>query len=278
MNYLFQIINSIFSANAPNMLHLVDSNKAGKNFNNEPAVNWKSLFRSSEDSFTSSIFGLLFYLPAELFWEILKQSIYNCPDLPDPGKLIGYEFWPSWKNSGGNRVEPDIFAEFEHLDLIIEAKRYDKDQQSFSQWDNQLSAYCESVNRKENLYLLAIGGIWDGDKQVTDLSLDDQHCRVLKCRWTLLLQTITVLQKAAEKQQGTSSDIAQLNVFRDLLLAFRIHGFQTGTLLEFMPTRFAIDNSIEALIPILRLDIPIQLMPIPLNYKIRNFKNLIEKL
>lgn len=56
------------------MLHLIYSNKAGRNFNSNPEVNWKALFKASEDSFTSSIFGLLLYLPAQQFWDIIVNS------------------------------------------------------------------------------------------------------------------------------------------------------------------------------------------------------------
>jgi len=59
------------------MLHLIYSDKAGRNFNSDPVVNCKALFKASEDSFTSSIFGLLLYLPAEKFWDIRLLFLYS---------------------------------------------------------------------------------------------------------------------------------------------------------------------------------------------------------
>lgn len=258
------------------MLHLVDSNKAGRNFNNECNTNWKALFRSSEDSFTSSIFGLLFYLPSDVLWEILKDSIFEIPEIASPGRLLEYEFWPSWKNELGSRCEPDIFLRFEEFDLIVEAKRYDRNQQYIGQWENELQAYHNSIVPKRNLFLLAIGGIWDHDRKSSTIAYNEQECIVLKCKWTRLLQTVGAYKVVLERNAEELQDFSQLYILNDLLLAFRIHGFQTGSLFDTMPLDISLSKKTD--FESLSFSVPIQLIPIPNIYKFKNYLEYIQLL
>ncbi len=57
------------------MLHAILNNKAGKSIAGSE-VHWRQLFTASEDSLTSTIFGYLFHLPIELFWQILNKACY----------------------------------------------------------------------------------------------------------------------------------------------------------------------------------------------------------
>jgi hypothetical protein len=248
------------------MLHLIYSNKAGRNFNSDPEVNWKALFKASEDSFTSSIFGLLLYLPAEQFWDIIKNAAQIKPDIGFPGQVFGYEFWPSWKTKTGDRCEPDIYIEFENLNLIVEAKRYDGEQQLEYQWQTELEAYHESIESDKPVCLLAAGGIRNGS--LTSITTRDQSktCPVIQCRWSHLLNQISSMKNhLAKAPENTINGYTQLNILKDLVISFEIHGFQTGKLFNTMPTN--INLSAQGEHTLLRFVTPARLHQIP-NYTI----------
>ncbi len=80
----------------------------------------------NEDFKTYVTIGQLRYLPADLFWNLLRASSVSPKLLPaTAGRLEAFEMWPSWDPTGtGNtkRVEPDVFIRFSRFDLIIEAK------------------------------------------------------------------------------------------------------------------------------------------------------------
>jgi hypothetical protein len=223
------------------MLHLINNNKGGKNFNAIAGgeIHWKALFKISEDSLTSSVFGLLFYLPIELFWSIVHSACYS-KELPKQcGKLLGYEFWPRWENEKETYTEPDILLQFEEFNLIVEAKRYDHNQQKLDQWIAETRSYYRSqFHSDKKLYLLAVGGISDGDEQVT--SLREPHVTmetlVIKTRWSRLLHEIIRNRKEIAKADVLlHSSSAILNILNDLILSFRIHGFITAELLNTLP-------------------------------------------
>jgi hypothetical protein len=90
-----------------------------------------------EDTLTSSVFDYLLLLPDSLFWEIIKKSCYQ-NNLPGNISFIeSYEFWPHWDSENTtktNYIEPDMFIRFDNFDLIIEAKRWDNNQQYITQW------------------------------------------------------------------------------------------------------------------------------------------------
>ncbi|PTN10021.1 hypothetical protein C8N47_1021 [Mangrovibacterium marinum] len=75
----------------------------------------KGHLKICEDSLTASVFDLLKYLPTEIFWKILKKSLYH-DKLPGiSGELIGIRFWEKWSSDGTSNlryVEPDVFVEF----------------------------------------------------------------------------------------------------------------------------------------------------------------------
>ena len=91
-----------------------------------------------EDPKTSSVFENLMLLPDNVFWHILKSScFYNERMLVNSGKLLSYEFWSHWDNTGTDNntyVEPDLFIRFEEFDVIIEAKYGDYGGQYLKQW------------------------------------------------------------------------------------------------------------------------------------------------
>lgn len=228
------------------MLHLVNSNKGGLNFKgiSAPEIHWKSIFKTSEDSLTSSVFGLLFYLPTELFWTIIRNACYSDGMPNGCGNMIGFEFWPRWDNENETQTEPDIFIQFEDFDLIVEAKRYDYDQQYEDQWKAEINAYyLLRSESKRKVYLLAIGGIRRGEENDSTLTYPDveRETTVFKSRWRKLLGEITKVHKKLIKSPDLLTTCPAINnILNDLVLSFRIHGFVTSDLLNTLPTAYSI--------------------------------------
>ncbi|UYZ58061.1 hypothetical protein [Hymenobacter latericus] len=231
------------------MLHAIRNNKAGRNF--QDAVNWRALFGASEDSLTSSVFGHLFYLPANLLWEVLCKGAYNlelpCQSSPE---IISYEFWPRWDatyTANTYSVEPDVFVRTSEFDLIIEAKRHDYGQQNPKQWRDQVQAYFNEYGCEKNVFLLAVGGIDHGDEQPTHLTFPGRTVLVYKCRWRTLLGALRTAQ------QQLPPDAPHLShLLKDLIAGFGLHGYATNDWLATMPgselTRLRQVNGLQTLL------------------------------
>lgn len=136
-------------------------------------------FHGIEDTLTSSVIGLLQYLPDSLFWKVLRESCGSSGStLPeDSGCILGVHFWKRMGAEGTyntQSVEPDVWIETENYDVIIEAKRSDSsgdNSQSFYQWFNEIVALGNSYGGRleKELLFIAIGG---------NESLRDQVCTV----------------------------------------------------------------------------------------------------
>ena len=216
------------------MIHAIRSNKAGRNFRD--STDWRSLFEASEDSLTSSVFGHLAYLPPALLWPLFQEAVH-CFVMPGEDQftaLKSYEFWPRWNayNTRNVRnVEPDVFIRTEAFDLIIEAKRYDYNQQDSAQWHDQLQAYLNDYGDENRpVLLLAIGGIYSGDEQPTTISCGGREAIVYKCRWLNLLNSIQDLRKKLETGQDHIG-----NILTDIVHGFGLHGYTTRPLLSTLP-------------------------------------------
>jgi hypothetical protein len=224
------------------MLHLVNSNKGKRNFNEISTTNgayWKELFKTSEDSLTSSVFGLLFYLPPELFWSILRSSCYTNELPKHVGRILSYEFWPRWGNAQETFTEPDIYIEFEGISVIIEAKKSDYNQQNINQWIAEVNSYFKSIDTDNKaVFVVAVGGIRKGDEEATHLQVPNvpKPTTVVKTRWRQLLSEILKTHKEIERTSRLLYNNAPLmNILKDLILAFRIHGFLTAALFNTFP-------------------------------------------
>lgn len=216
------------------MLQAILLNKAGRSINSSE-VHWRLLFTSSEDSLTSTIFGTLLYLPRELFWRILHNATYHCT-LPNiENKIESIEYWPHWKannSHNSNYIEPDIFIRTINFDLIIEAKRNDFDQQNKNQWINEIQGYLNEYSKDEKaVFLLAIGGI--RDESIETIAIDGKEIKVLKCRWTRILNEIKLIKNEFEKDENSIANIESVSaILDDLIIGFRIHGYATGEWFE----------------------------------------------
>lgn len=173
-----------------------------------------------EDTLTSSIFDLLSYLPQEIFEKLLQGSVYgNSLKEINTGKILEIEFWPHWNSEeteNKNFVEPDVFIQFENLDLIVEAKRMDENQQSEEQWKKEIQAYKNEFKEKgKEFFLLAIGGIYKEEER------DFENCKVIKCKWTTLLSEV-------KKVRENNSIDSTIRILDGIILAFQLHGYFTS--------------------------------------------------
>lgn len=120
-------------------------------------------FHHTEDTTTSSIIGLLQYLPDELVWKLLKSSCGFSSGMPQNiGQILSVNFWGSWTPDGDintTRVEPDVWLEFEKAFIIIEAKKYDGGGQYEEQWRKEVKSYNLHFGKlQKRLFFIALGG------------------------------------------------------------------------------------------------------------------------
>lgn len=175
-----------------------------------------------EDFRTSTIVGILLFLPDSLLWSILREACFGCRRLPgEAGELLHYDFWPHWSadnTSNNDYVEPDVFLSFENADVIIEAKRFDESGQYFEEWKNELIAYSnEYTNGSKPVFLIALGG--NGVKKETEVfNLGGKSCFIVKCSWLGLHK---VIKNQIEKEEGSSKRILE-----SLLIACNQFGFR----------------------------------------------------
>ncbi|RZK40436.1 MAG: hypothetical protein EOO61_06475 [Hymenobacter sp.] len=222
------------------MFQAIKRNKAGRNF--QDATDWRSLFGASEDSLTSCVFGHLFYLPAAMVWALLQDSAYQLqlPESIEAPVITSYDFWPHWPAAltrNANYVEPDVFVRTASFDLILEAKRYDYDQQDCAQWQDQLQAYLNEFGdetlpgeHKQPVLLLAMGGIQAGDELPTQICCSGTTATVYRCRWINLLNSIQTLRtqlNAGQEHLG--------HILTDIVHSFGLHGYTTRPLLNTLP-------------------------------------------
>lgn len=226
------------------MLQAILLNKAGRSISSNE-VHWRQLFSASEDSLTSTIFGTLNYLPKILFWRVLLNACYNCPISNHNIKIDSIEYWPRWNaenSTNSNFIEPDIFIRTQDFDLIVEAKRYDINQQNKFQWENEFTGYLNHYSdANKNIYLLAVGGI--NSEQLEVLEVASKKCFVIKCRWGRILLEVVRLKKEIEKNEVNFNHTdSLLAIIDDLIIGFRIHGFATGEWFEDTDMKINIDN------------------------------------
>lgn len=188
--------------------------------------NGKIKFHKIEDSLTSSIFQLLSYLPDSILSKIITETLHYQDQIPIYN-LSNIEFWPKWNPIGTtnkNFVEPDVFMNFEHQHIIVEAKRFDEKGQSPEQWKNELIGYFnEYKNSSKELIFWALGGInnWSSDS----ITVYDKNIKIFKSTWTMLLTSIR-----KNLQENNSHNQEQL--FHDLIYSFRLHNFFVGEWLD----------------------------------------------
>ncbi|WP_296000813.1 hypothetical protein [uncultured Alistipes sp.] len=196
----------------------------------------------NEDFKTYVTIGQLRYLPADLFWNLLRASSVSPKLLPaTAGRLEAFEMWPSWDPTGtGNtkRVEPDVFIRFSRFDLIIEAKKSDSGGQEDVQWDRETKSYHNEYKNDKDMILLAIGGNCN-----LDCNTDDEYKHVHKATWMKLLHAVhdSCKQRSSLSYMAESTE-QEIRILEAVEEAFAQYNEYVVDLLEMMPKQ---DMNIE---------------------------------
>ena len=191
----------------------------------------KGKLTACEDTLTASVLDPLKYLPSDLFWYIIKESVLkdNLPAISGPIQEIS--FWDKWSakdTSNSSFVEPDVFIRFQEFDLIIEAKRYDENQQYYRQLENEVIAYKNEYGQdQKDLYLIQLGGVNQNDhtNEISPETVSGSYkVKMSKIKWSGILSTITSLHRNIKKNfvPGQESILMILN---DVIESLEIHGF-----------------------------------------------------
>lgn len=176
-----------------------------------------------EDALTSSVIGLLQYLPDETFWQILYEaSEQRLPKFSEVGAIENISFWKSMRSPELDRqsVEPDVWIKLEKMHLIIEAKRYDGGGQYNAQWDLEIKALLKYLEEEEDqpideqkICLLALGG----NAQTSKLQLEVQgrEYSIVRMHWQTLLEEV---KKCTDESSSCSN--AEKRICKDIIKAF----------------------------------------------------------
>ena len=174
---------------------------------------------NKEDSCTSSVFGLLQYLPDDVLLDILKQSCGNLISFPDDiGVIQQVLFWEKFYSRhiseiDQNHVEPDVIIETENYSIVIEAKKYDGlSQQYEKQWKREILV-VEDWHRQERsekgIIFIAIGGTnYSRDKEAL---IGDKSYIIHIASWIGLSDAIT---KVLDKMSKTENQTGNQNLIR----------------------------------------------------------------
>jgi hypothetical protein len=187
----------------------------------------KGKLGTCEDSLTAVVFDTLKYLPTEMFWSILKRSLYYDKLPSASGDLLSISFWDKWKaedTTNSNFVEPDVFLRFNEFDVIIEAKRRDEKQQSGNQMKNEIQAYYNEYNDEDKiLYFIQLGGLQNRNDEL-DFILNDKTVVICKTNWTKLLEQI-VSENNKIKNSGLTILSAYSRILEDSIYGFALHQY-----------------------------------------------------
>lgn len=187
----------------------------------------KGKLNACEDSLTSTVFDTLKYLPTELFWHILKHSEYHFKLPKYPGEIESITYWDNWdsKNTANSKyVQPDVFIRFEEFDLIVEAKRYNENQQSVHQIENEIIAYeNEYGNFSKKVYLLQVGGLQNKENE---LNIKKNNIEVIICKtdWTMILDSAMIIHNRL-KLSDLSVNESYCRILEDTISGFALHGY-----------------------------------------------------
>lgn len=193
----------------------------------------KGKLTACEDSLTATVFDGLKHLPVEMFWRILKNSLYYDKLPYSSGEIQSISYWEHWNSNetdNKNFVEPDIFIRFHEFDLIVEAKRYDKNQQIEGQMQKEIVAYYnEYANDQKQLYFIQLGGLNDKKDDISEYK--EKEVTVCKTDWSRLLDQISSENKNLNKY-SSSINMAFSRIFEDIIVGLSLHGYNQTLWME----------------------------------------------
>lgn len=210
-----------------------------------------------EDALTSSVIGLLQYLPDEVFWEILyKASKYEAsehmlPKFSEAGAIENISFWKRMRFPEPDRqyVEPDVWIKLEKMHLIIEAKRYDGGGQYNAQWDLEIKALLKHLEEEEDqpideqkICLLALGG----NNQTTEepRTIEGKEYTIVRMHWQTLLEEVKKYT-----YESSSCSNAEKRICKDIIKAFEHFRFFALEWLESLADTYTYKNPPARLAP-----------------------------
>lgn len=188
----------------------------------------KGRLEAKEDSLTSLTFDGLKYLPDELFWSVLNSSLIigSLPKVTAIDEIFFWQHWSAGGTSNTNFVEPDVFIRTEMFDVIIEAKRWDKNQQSITQRINQITAYYNDFSEDNKLlYYIELGGLYNTKPEI-NLIHQNQEVVICKTNWTNLLLSIVRHYQNLDNLKLKLFN-PQKRVLEDIIKGFELHQFYT---------------------------------------------------
>jgi len=183
-----------------------------------------------EDSLTSSVFDLMKYLPDHLIHKVLRNSLFHNKLPSDLGNLEQISFWDKWNasnTSNSSYVEPDVFMRFEKVDIILEAKRYDFNQQYKDQMVNELVSYCNEYHSdNKDLLFIEVGGLnsLEDEEDYVLQHFDNKKVKICKTTWSKLLDTFVYLRNEMAYKVYTN-ELHIIRLLDDIISAFELHQF-----------------------------------------------------
>lgn len=187
-------------------------------------------FRPSEDSLTSSVVGLMQYLPDDIFWDLLRSSCGRSSNLPESvGTILSINFWDKWDPTdtwNTRHVEPDVWVDTEAYYIIVEAKKKDAlGMQHGDQWENEIKALLNENDGKldKELIFIALGG---------NESLLDSTCIVDGIEYPIHTASWFNMLHTVDKLKVLSEDGRIHRLLADIIHAFTVHGIFNITWLQ----------------------------------------------
>ena len=195
----------------------------------------REIYKDNEDALTAAIFERLCYLPKELFQYIISNALFDTIEGLDLDQMHSITFWPNWdpKGTGNtNKVEPDVFIRTVNLDIIIEAKRHDKNQQDPNQWEREIKAYYNEYQEEDiPLVFIALGGL--RSQETEEIKVSKGKHFIYKCSWKRILNIIQqVIHDMESASNYTNNNTAIINILKDIVVCFGLFGFSTALWLE----------------------------------------------
>ncbi len=202
------------------MIHALLHNKLKDSFSDPH-------FKPSEDSLTSSIIGLLSYLPDNIFWKLLKNSCGIQSSLPeDIGEILSINFWDKLMADGVHNstyVEPDVWIECRDCDIIIEAKKYDSWGQEMDQWKKEILSYSKTFEDNKHLIFIALGG--NVSLQDYILDIDGNTYTIYTSSWYNLLNEVDKYLTYLLSDSISREERGYIRLLNDLITIFAKHGY-----------------------------------------------------
>jgi hypothetical protein len=194
-------------------------------------------FKSCEDSLTAVIFDTLKYLPSDIFWNILKDSLYHNKLPYSSGELLSITFWDKWNSEDTKNkiyIEPDVFLRFQEFDIIIEAKRRDEKQQLSSQMIKEITSYFNEYDAdNKQLYFIQLGGL-HSKKDDINFPFKEKEVIICKTDWSRMLHHIALTNNKL-KETDISTVNAYTRILDDCIKGFALHQFYEKLWLKDLP-------------------------------------------